>query len=151
VSRETISYKIKEANETDIHHHLMKCSDSFVPALDTRINIKEYATKIFDKAITFEAWDLKDLIGLIAVYLNNDTKIAFITNVSVVGEYKGFGIAGELLKMCINHTEFNSFKEIRLEVNKDNFPAINFYKKHKFTQTETKDDSIFMSHDLINK
>lgn len=134
----------------DVSSHLIKCSDSFVPPLATRIDIKEYAVKIFEKAITFEAWDKHDLIGLIAAYFNSETKKAFITNVSVVSEYKGLGIAGKLLEMCVNHADFNGYSEIRLEVNKDNFPAVNFYKKHKFTHVETKGDSIFMTYEISN-
>lgn len=148
MNKESIQYKVKEAAQTDVRNHLLKCSDSFVPPLATRINIEDYSSKIFDKAITFEAWDHKDLIGVIAAYFNSETLMAFITNVSVVKEYMGLGIAAKLLKMCIDHAEFNGYHEIKLEVNKDNFPAVNFYKKHKFTQVETKADSMYMSYQI---
>lgn len=151
MNKESIIFKIKEASESDLLNHLIKCNDNFVPPLESRINISEYSEKIFTKAITFEAWNLKDLIGVIAVYFNKETNIAFITNVSVVNEYMGHGIAGKLIEMCINYAEFNKFKEIKLEVNKDNFPAINIYKKHKFTQIQNENDSIFMSYILKNK
>jgi ribosomal protein S18 acetylase RimI-like enzyme len=62
----------------------------------------------------------------------------------------GAGIASELLKRCISYANANKLKEIKLEVYKENIPAINFYKKYNFAQNEIKNDSMFMSHLLDN-
>lgn len=148
----TILYQTKTANVNDICLHLNACDDSFVPALSSRINITEYAQKIFDKAITFEAWNKSELVGLIATYFSQpETGIAFITNVSVCQNNKGKGIASQLLSNCIDYAIKTNYKEIKLEVNSKNTPAITFYKKHHFIYTETKEDSIFLTYQLINK
>ena len=147
----TISYKTKTANANDISLHLLACDDSFIPALSSRINISDYAQKIYDKAITFEAWNKNELIGLIATYFTQpESGIAFITNVSVSKKYNGKGIASKLLSNCITYAVKTNYKEIKLEVNSENTPAITFYKKHHFSYTETKEDSIFLTYQLIN-
>ncbi len=145
----TISYKTKTANANDISLHLLACDDSFIPALSSRINILEYAQKIYNKAITFEAWNKSELVGLIATYFSQpESGIAFITNVSVCKNYKGNGIGSHLLSNCIEYALTIKYKEIKLEVNSENTPAINFYKKHHFTYTETKEDSMFLTYQL---
>lgn len=147
----SILYQIKTANVNDIYLHLNACDDSFIPALSTRINIDEYAQKIYDKAITFEAWNKKQLVGLIATYFSQpEAGIAFITNVSVCKNSKGKGIASQLLSHCIEYGKKINYNEIKLEVNSENIPAITFYKKHQFTYKETKEDSIFLTY-LLKK
>lgn len=147
---ENITYNTKTVSENEISLHLNKCNDSFLPLLNTRVNIAEYSKKIFDNAITFEAWNDKELIGLIATYFNDENKFGFITSVSVAKEFMGAGIATKLLQMCLEYAIKNNYKEIKLEVFKDNIPAINFYKKYNFTQFATKDDSLIMNHILSN-
>lgn len=143
---ENLIYKTKTASEKDIDLHLNKCNISFIPPLNARVNIADYAKKIFNNATTFEAWREKELIGLIAIYFNKEMNMGFITNVSVMKEYMGASIASNLLKMCIEYTAKLNYSEIKLEVFKDNIPAINFYKKYNFTQIETKNDSLIMNH-----
>ena len=147
----TISYKTKTANANDISLHLMACDNSFIPLLSSRINIIDYAQKIYEKAITFEVWNKNELIGLIAAYFTQSKSgVAFITNVSVSKNYKGKGIASKLLSNCISYALNINYKEIKLEVNTENIPAITFYKKHHFSYTETKENSIFLTYQLIN-
>lgn len=140
-----IIYKVKTATEQDIEMHLTECNDSFVPPLDSRINLKEYAKKLANYATTFEAWQENLLIGLIATYFTNIELGAFITNVSVCNAFKGKQISSNLLSNCKDYAIEHGFTQINLEVNRNNLPALNFYTKHSFISTETKDDSIFLT------
>ena len=147
----TISYKTKKASAKIISLHLLDCENSFIPVLSSRVNITDYAQKIYDNAITFEAWDKNELIGLIATYLTQpESGVAYITNVSVLNKYKGKGIASKLLFNCISHAVKTNYKEIKLEVNCENTPAITFYNKHNFLHTETKENSLFLTYQLLN-
>jgi len=140
-----IIYKIKTASISEIESHLIKCSRSFIPALETVINIDDYSLKLFKNAQTFEAWNKNEIIGLIAVYVNNfETLSAYISNVSVFIEYSGSGIAKELLNHCVVFCKNNGFVEIKLEVNKKNLRAIKFYEKNNFVKDEEKIDTIIM-------
>lgn len=143
-----IIYLIKTAKQNDILLHLKLCNVEFIPKLNTRVNLEEYSIKIHQNAITFEAWNQNQLIGLIATYFNQEPLFGFITNVSVTKNHMGTGIASKLLEMCINYALNNKYQTIKLEVTKENIPAINFYKKYNFTEIETKTDSLIMNLSL---
>jgi len=144
-----IIYKTKLASEEEIFLHLKECSALFVPDLSETIDIREYSKKIFQKSMTFEAWVRKKLIGLIAIYCNDiETHSAYITNVSIIKEFSGLGVASKLLKMCISHVELNCFSTIILEVNKMNTQAVNLYKKYGFKIFESKGSVFLMKLEL---
>jgi ribosomal protein S18 acetylase RimI-like enzyme len=139
-----IKYKIKKSTETDIRLHLEECNKNFTPPLSDRINITEYSKKLFDKSITFEAWKNNKLTGLIGAYFNQTNQSAFITNVSVLKEFMGLGIASELLGQCIEYASQNNINEIQLEVNQNNNHAIDFYKKFNFIKENIKGEELIM-------
>ncbi|MBK8698425.1 MAG: GNAT family N-acetyltransferase [Saprospiraceae bacterium] len=83
--------------------------------------------------MTFEAWKENSLVGLVAIYFNeNADHSAYITNVSVLKSFMGSGIASELLGQCIGYAVSENFMEIKLEVNKESSHAINLYRKYDF-------------------
>lgn len=140
-----IEYKIKKATEEEIYFHLTTCNDYFFPKLDERVNIEEYSRKIFNKAVTFEAWGDTILIGLVAAYFNDiKNHSGYITNVSVLKDYMGLGIATELMNICVGYGRQQKYTEINLEVYKHNSLAINFYKKLLFIEFDKNDNYISM-------
>jgi len=143
----SIRYGIKTATENEIFLHLTACSDSFVPPLAQRVNIIEYAQKIFEKSVTIEAWAGQLLVGLIAVYFNV-VDSAFITNVSVLKEFSGYGIASKMMDMCIENARTNNFHAITLEVDKYNKVAIRLYRKFRFIVNEIKGDTFAMKRQI---
>ena len=146
-----INYKTKTALTDEIYSHLKECNENFIPPLEEKVNILNYSKKIFENAITFEAWDEKILVGLIAAYLNdNENKSGFITNVSTIKSYMGKGIANELMKMCIIYSKNHNFKEINLEVSSKNADALNLYFKYGFVKNKEEDSITFMRL-ILNK
>ena len=111
----SITYQTKTATKNDVLLHLNLCNDEFIPKLNSRVNIEEYATKISQYAITFEAWNKQQLIGLIASYFNQENHFGFITNVSVLKENMGTGVASELIEMCIKYASINNY-EVRPDI-----------------------------------
>jgi len=142
-----IHYKTKIAKAQDIYKHLMECKENFHPPLDTSVNIQEYAKKLFNNSVTFEAWDKLRLVGLVATYFN-DTKnhLGFISNVSVSTTYSGKRIASTLMNNCINYAAKHHIKEINLEVNKNSTNAIHLYEKFNFKKTGNKENFVIMRH-----
>lgn len=141
-----INYKIRSADVYDILKHLTRCKDNFIPGLDQTVDIPEYSKKIAQNAVTFEAWAGKELIGLIAAYFNDQqSRSGFITNVSVIKAFAGKGIASQLVKDCIRFAKEENFKQVSLEVNENNQPAIKLYRKHNFTDTALKGGLKMMS------
>lgn len=144
-----IVYKVKSATVEQILAHLTACSSDFHPPLVERVDIKGYSQKIFEKSITFEAWRGITLIGLLAVYINNDFgDFAFVTNVSVLKNYMGRGIASELLRTCIQYAVKDSIREIRLNVNKEDVQALGLYGKFGFESDGIDNEFLKMTMDL---
>lgn len=127
------NFTVNTTEYSHIHEHLERCSDSFIPPLESTVDLDEYTKKIIAFAKRFEAWENDELIGLVAVYMNDLANgYAFITNVSVNKAHGGQGIAKRLLEQCIEDARKHGFKTIGLEVSKENQIAIALYKKLGF-------------------
>ena len=132
-----IDYKFSKASEPEILTHLSICDHNFVPPLSNRVDISDYAIKIFRNAVRFEAWADGNLIGLAAVYCNTQTKdIAFLTNFSVLTRWQRNGIASNLLSNCIIHICDLGFHSIELEVSTKSKAAMDLYIKYGFVKRE---------------
>ena len=86
--------KFLQAEEDE---HLLRCDARFTPPLSTRVDIAAYAKKIRDEAWTFEAWDRRGLAGLVAAYVDPGKRSCDITDVSVLAEHCGKGVATRLV------------------------------------------------------
>lgn len=146
----SVEYRLNKASEAEIAEHLWLCDADFVPPLSDRVDINDYAEKIAGKAMRFEAWSGDKLVGLVAVYCNDlEKRIAYITNVSVLRESMGKGIAESLIKRCIEHVKALGMRQVSLEVASDNMPAIGLYEKGGFVVGKTK--TPFVTMDLYLK
>ena len=142
-------YKVKAATQKEIEWHLMECNNDFIPPLEHRTNIKEYAQKLYDKTVTFELWINQKLIGLLAAYLNDqETFTGYISNVSLLRHFQGKGRAGRLLDMCIKYAMANNFKTIFLEVSQNKERAIHLYEKFGFRTFENRNDMFLMKLEI---
>jgi ribosomal protein S18 acetylase RimI-like enzyme len=138
-----VDFKINSASEYSLLTHLMHCDNQFVPALSTRVSLTDYVRKIAQNAIIFEAWLNGILVGMVAMYLNQNNS-GYITNVSVYSEYGGRGIAKQLLTNLISYVQKENIKSIRLEVNPMNTVAINLYMNFGFEKIEESDTQVIM-------
>lgn len=128
-----ISFSINKADKEDIEKHLFECSNSFIPPLESYVDISAYSEKIKKFAISFEAWSDSRLISLIACYLNDDiNKRGFITNVSTIPTFQSKGIVSHLFQNLIDYAIDKEYVSISLQVNKMNTKAISFYLKKGF-------------------
>jgi ribosomal protein S18 acetylase RimI-like enzyme len=143
---DSLVFKNNSATYNDILLHLKCCNNQFVPPLNSRISLEEYSLKIFEKAIKFEIWNKRKLIGLLAVYKNDESKSLFITNVSVEENFTGNGFSNKLLEKVIAFCENFELKNIKLEVNKNNTKAISLYNKFNFIVENENPDSIILNY-----
>lgn len=128
-----MEYKESHAEYSDIVHHLRKCDKLFSPPLSSDVNIEEYSKKIFNHAVTFEAWKDRKLVGMVACYLNDqESKQGFITSVSVIDSFAARGIGKQLLINCEEYARKWGTKVLALEVNVHNHKAISLYSKAGF-------------------
>jgi ribosomal protein S18 acetylase RimI-like enzyme len=142
-----IEFKINTATLASIINHFNSCFNAFNPPLNTYVIIEDYAKKIFDHAITIEAWDGDLLVGLSATYFNDQkNKIAFLTNLSLLKGYQNKGIATILTSSVLNYAKVHGFNRINLEVKSINEKVKEFYTKHGFVIIGEKRDCLIMSY-----
>lgn len=123
------------ADAARIRAHLEACDANFVPRLSDRIDLTDYAAKLAAKARRFEAWDRGELVGLVAAYCNEGNRQrAFVTNVSVLPQAQGRGIASQLIGRCISEARGAGFGRLELEVGTANSRALALYARHGFYQ-----------------
>lgn len=143
-----IKYKYNIANYDEIHQHLNTCDQNFIPKLSSKVNIAEYSEKINNYTEKFEAWQNKLLIGLVAAYKNDQNHFLYITNVSLLKEFQGKGIAKQLIINAIDFAKNHEYKNINLEVHLENENAIQLYTKLNFKKTTTENESAFLTLDI---
>lgn len=143
-----VEFCSNRATEEEVANHLVLCDARFVPPLSSRVEIKEYAHKIWTKAMRFEAWAEGALIGLVAVYCDKRQRLAYITNVSVSVKPPGARIASVLLQKGIEYLNEAGFGRVELEVDRDNHRAIDLYSRHGFIAKESSGRALIMGRDL---
>lgn len=144
-----VEYLLNKASVAQIAGHLLCCDADFVPPLSVRVEIRDYAQKISDKATRFEAWSNGTLVGLVAAYCNDlETRIAHITSVSVLKGWTGNGIAAHLIDQCVERAAAAGMRKIALEVAVDNMPAINLYEKSGFVAGKLDERFVSMNLDM---
>jgi len=122
------------ASPQQIEKHLRACDASFVPPLSGRVDLCAYAHKIWNKAQRYEAWDHGELVGLAAMYCNEqEGSGAFLTSMSTLAAERGRGIAARLVASCVEHARSRNLKWIELEVSDKNAVAVRLYEKHGFS------------------
>ncbi|MDO8448285.1 MAG: GNAT family N-acetyltransferase [Rhodoferax sp.] len=144
-----IEYLANRASVAEIAEHLLCCDADFLPTLSARVEIRDYAQKIANKATRFEAWSTGTLVALVAAYCNDqETHIAHITSVSVLKAWTGRGIAASLINLCIENAKEAGMRQISLEVATTNIPAIKLYEKSGFMAGKLNEPIISMTLNL---
>jgi len=128
-----LRYRRDTATADDVHAHLTRCDADFTPSLSARLDLRDYAAKLAERAALFEAWDGGRLVGLVAAYVTPGAPEAFISNVSVVSELRGHGVASALVADCIDRARGSGAATLTLEVATADRTAGRFYEKLGFT------------------
>ena len=144
-----IQFREGTATKEEIRGHLEQCDADFRPNLSSKVNIEQYATKIRSRAQTFEAWLRNDLIGLVAIYLNDrTTRTAFVTSVSVSRQFTGRGIAAALLGRALERARQTGMVAVRLEVGTTSVDAIRLYTNLGFAEIACTAESVSMELEI---
>ena len=132
----SLQYRRDTATTDDVRAHLTRCDADFTPPLSARLDLVDYAAKLAERAAGFEAWDGGELVGLVAAYLTPGAPEAFISNVSVVSELRGRGVAAALVADCIDRARGSGAATLKLEVATADRAAGQFYEKLGFTVSD---------------
>ncbi|MFV0590523.1 MAG: GNAT family N-acetyltransferase [Draconibacterium sp.] len=132
----------RKLQKIEIEKYLNDLDQNFIPQLSTLVNIQDYSNKLAEHAEHFCLYHNNSLIGFVAMYCNNDeSKIAFISSVSIRPDYTGKGLAKNLLGEALQYAKKKKFQKIQLEVGVNNKSAIGLYKSLGF-EIENSDDKV---------
>lgn len=133
------------ASSAQIQGHLDQCDGHFSPRLSDRVNLHEYAEKLAAHSERFEAWADAALVGLVAIYVNDEkTQLAHVSNVSVAPEWQGRQLAQKLISSAIEHARSLHFSLIELTVDERSRGAVHVYTKIGFKVYESNGSLISM-------
>jgi ribosomal protein S18 acetylase RimI-like enzyme len=90
-------------------------------------DVKEYSISLND---SFVCYDDGNPIGFSIV--SHRGELGRIDSIGVLPQYRGEGIASEIIYRTIENLKWKGVKKIILEVEQNEKRAINFYKKHGF-------------------
>jgi ribosomal protein S18 acetylase RimI-like enzyme len=126
-----------------ISMHGITYSKEFQFDSNFELNIASKIIAFFDKAAAFERLWIKEIqgerAGSIAVSQISD-QVAFINFLLVLSQFRGQGIAEELLDTAIHHAKEHKFSVIRLETYSCLKNARKLYKKVGFNMAKTTKD-----------
>ena len=147
-----VADKVNQSSAAEIAAHLVCADASFEPCLSSRVDIQAYAQKLQDRAVRFEAWLDRELVGLVASYCSQSEKgDAFVTSVSVLPQCQGQGIADLLMRQCIEHVRGLGFRQMALEVDQRSVPAVALYRKLGFNTVYRDGLTLIMNMTLEGK
>ena len=129
--------RLNAATTQDIADHLTLCDATFAPPLSRRVDIDDYAAKLSANAMRFEAWDDETLIGLVAAYPDHTHSRMFISNVSVLPEWRGRGFAAGLITRCGDAARELGLRSMVLELGAENVAARRLYDRLGFVSTDS--------------
>lgn len=131
------------ADMADIAHHLRNCDAAFVPPLSTRVDLDVYAAKLATHATTIELWQGAVLAGLLAYYVDERGRCAFVTSVSTLPGLQGQRLGQRLIEELLARLD-GRVGAVRLEVDDGNFRARRLYAGNGFTDTVQTGSTITM-------
>lgn len=117
---------------------------SFVP------NVDSYLGKIAKNAELLTRQDALGLLGYVFFYCNSsDKNFSYITLIGTASRAQGKGIAYDLVNEVFSLSRERGFSSCRLEVRKENFRALDFYRKVGFVVLEDRSDRYLMNMSLV--
>jgi len=139
-----------KVNDVDKSIEILNNFSTIFPDLKTRVyDLKDYAKKLIEKGNFFIAKENENVLGLVAFYSNNIDMGGYISLIGVSEIFQGRGIGKILLNEAIKIMIKDGMNKLKLEVNKSNINAQEFYKHMGFKYIEDSDkDRIYLEKDI---
>jgi ribosomal protein S18 acetylase RimI-like enzyme len=129
------SYRaLKDVSEVEVIRLVNDVFKDYIVPIDWNLktfekDVKEYSISLTD---SFICYDDGKPIGFSIV--SHRGELGRIDSIGVLPNYRGKGIASEIIYRTIENLKWKGIKKIILEVEKNEQRAINFYKKHGFKE-----------------
>lgn len=131
----------------DLMRLLIENSDEFTPPLSQRINLNEYAVKLYNKTKIFSYTIDNHLVAVICVYVNCPP-VAYISFVLCDKKHQRHGIMRQLYSEAEHGIKQAGCNIINLKTDYTNTPAQKFYIKNGFRETSNDKIEVQMQKQL---
>lgn len=141
---------VRISEKYGIYELLTEFSKVF-PHLSEKVsNLEDYAEKLSKSAFVYVAQEGVENAGILVFYANNlQDKVAYISLIGIKKKYQHRGLGKAILDHCVVLSRQSGMNIVRLEVDADNFRAIEFYKKNGFGFVEeTERKSFYMMKNI---
>lgn len=109
----------------------------------------DYAVKIHSLAERFEWWDCGNLVGFLAVYINQGISCpAYMTSGIIIPSYQGKGLGSYMLESVVKVLSDRGYKQIITEVSTSNARSKKLLEKFGFTfqSMASNDNEYWIKH-----
>ncbi|WP_395015898.1 GNAT family N-acetyltransferase [Robinsoniella peoriensis] len=146
-------HKISDEEETE--KQILYFEKWLSPTLLERdIDVKSYVHKICTHGLVLLGNNVDEkLMGLLGCYVNNqETKVAYLSFLSVDPSFRGYHVGETLLQQAEQQAIENGMSCFKLEVRKSNYQGIAFYEHMGYEITgEATEDSYYMQKQIKEK
>lgn len=122
-----LSYSIERPSLHELLQFLYESSKEFDTPLEQKLDIPQYAQKLYENSSFIICRDNVHIVGMICCYTNRPP-IGYISNVCVLSTHQGIGIFKQCFNLLIDYCKSSGIDEIHLEVNNQNHNAYNIYR-----------------------
>ncbi len=131
-----------KVTEQELLDFLKAVDKDFPIPLSQKNQLEVLAKKFYDKADIFAVRIDNQLAGAMIAYVTNGySDVAYATVLAVRKEFRGKGIAGQVLNEFIQTAKnFGKYKAVELYTSPTNVGAIKLYEKTGFIKYEIKDE-----------
>ena len=142
-----LEYSIQTPEFQELLDFLKRSDVEFDSPLSAKVDLEEYAAKLWEHSTVVTCRDNGVIIGMINCYTNRPPR-GFISNVCVLSGYQGKGVFAKMFSLLCRECCSIGVEEIVLEVNKTNDKALVAYSKIGFTECEDSADSLYMIYEI---
>lgn len=123
---------------------------NFLPnKLSELVDLDDYSKKLIRFADVAVSFINEEPAGMLAMYANDlNTRVAFISMLSVSPNYRCRGVGTSLISESIERAQIFRMSSITLKVKPDNTEALGLYKSFGFRLVDVLPDRILMKIDL---
>lgn len=144
--QDNITFGFDKLSRDELISCFQGLTEDFKSFADTAF-VESYATKLSVHADFVVGKSRGIICCLIAFYANNPPVI-YISHVHTVKNCRKNGYLNRMLEMIVRNVAFSKFTNIRLEVRKENSPAISAYGKNGFRIIAESDTKFTMERRL---
>lgn len=124
--------------------------NNFTPPLRDSLDLNAYSQKLWENAELITEFSGNTPIAVSATYMNDsNSNVAYLSYINVSSDFQNKGIGKILIGKTISRSKEKGFKELRLEVKRNNEVALHFYLNIGFVKIKNNDSSFIMSLPLF--